>query len=173
MRRSRTIRTRPRNGLAVTEVLGALLASELVHPSRELWLVSGWVSDVPVIANSMGEFDDLLVDGNTGTPTLSDVLVRLSRHGTRIKVAVREEPHNEAFLDLLRRRCAPGLLSVHTSPDLHEKVLCGDDWVMKGSMNFTWSGLNLHEESIELVVDATEAANHRLQFSVRWGVGDS
>lgn len=173
MRLSRTIRTRPRNGVAVTEVLGTLLVSELVHPSREVWLVSGWVSDVAVLANPMGELDDLFVDGSAGTPTLSDVLARLSWQGTRINVAVREDPHNEVFLELLRRRCAPGLLSVHTSPDLHEKVLCGDDWVMKGSMNFTWSGLNLHEESIELVVDPTEAASHRLQFSVRWGVGDS
>lgn len=173
MRRSRTIRTRPRSGLAVTEVLSTVLASELMHPSRELWLVSGWVSDVTVIANSIGEFDDLLVACSAKTLTLSDVLARLSRQGTGIHVAVREDPHNEAFLELLRRRCAPGRLKVFTSPDLHEKVLCGDDWVMKGSMNFTWSGLNLHEESIELVLDAAEAANHRLQFTVRWGVGGS
>ena len=171
MRRSRTIRTRPRSGLAVTEVLSSLLISELVHPSRELWLVSGWVSDVAVIRNSMGEFDDLLGETGSGTLTLSDVLARLSWLGTRINVAVRDDPHNAAFLDLLRRRSAPGCLGVYTSPDLHEKLLCGDDWVMKGSMNFTWSGLNLHEESIELVVDATEAAQHRLQFNVRWGDG--
>jgi len=168
VRMSRTIRTRPRNGIAVTEVLSSVLVAELVCPSRELWLVSGWVSDVAVIRNSMGEFDDLLVDA--GTRTLSDVLARLSWLGTRINVAVREDPHNEAFLDLMRRRCAPGRLGVYTSPDLHEKLLCGDDWVMKGSMNFTWSGLNLHEENIELIVDSTEAAQHRLQFNVRWGV---
>lgn len=171
MRRSRTIRTRPRAGLAVTEVLSAVLVSELVRPSRELWLVTGWVSDVVAIRNSMGEFDDLLVDSSTGVLTLSDVLARLSWLGTSINVAVRQDPHNEAFFDLLRRRCALDRLNLYSSPDLHEKVFCGDDWVMKGSMNFTWSGLNLHEESIELVVDATEAASHRLQFGVRWGVG--
>ena len=170
MRHGRTIRTKPRNGIAVTEVLSTVLVSELVYPSRELWLVSGWVSDVAVLKNSMGEFDDLLMDSQTGVPTLGDVLVRLSWLGAHINVAVREDPHNEAFIDLLRRRCDPSHLAVYKSPDLHEKFLCGDDWVMKGSMNFTWSGLNLHEESIELVVDAIEAARHRLEFNVRWGV---
>lgn len=165
---SRTIRTRPRNGVAISDVLSAVLVSELVAPSQELWLVTGWVSDIPVIENPSGEFSDIAEDIDTSALTLSDALAYLTRQGTHVSVAVREDRHNEAFLDTLRRRCEPARLSVYSSPDLHEKVLCGDDWLLKGSMNFTWNGLNLHEESIELVVDPTEAAKSRLEFGVRW-----
>ncbi|TFV95401.1 phospholipase D-like domain-containing protein DpdK [Orlajensenia leifsoniae] len=168
MRLARTIRTRPRNGVAISEVLSAVLVSELLSPSQELWLVTGWVSDIPVIANPNGEFGEIGEDLDAGAFTLSDVLASLTRKGVQVRVAVREDRHNNAFLDKLKRRCAPGRLSIYSSPDLHEKVLCGEDWLLKGSMNFTWNGLNVHEESIELVVDQIEAAKSRLEFSVRW-----
>lgn len=168
MRRSRAIRTRPRNGIAITEVLSTVLASELIQPSREIWLVSGWVSDVVVIRNEMGAFDDILADSGGGALTLSDVLARLSRLGARINVAVRDDKHNEQFLEVLRRRCAPGNCRIYKSPDLHEKILTGHNWLLKGSMNFTWNGLNVHEESMEFIADAAEAAKHRLELSVRW-----
>lgn len=169
MRRSRAIRTRPRNGIAITEVLSTVMISELVHPSSEVWLVSGWVSDVIVIRNEMGAFDDVVPDAGPGAVTLSSALARLSELGTRINVGVREDQHNEQFLEVLRRRCTQGNLRIHKSPDLHEKILAGDNWFLRGSMNFTWNGLNAHEESMELVLDAAEAARHRLELSVRWG----
>lgn len=173
MRKSRVIRTRPRNGIAITEVLSSVMVSELVHASREIWLVSGWVSDIVVIRNEMGAFDDILPDSGGGDLTLSDVLGRLSRLGARINVAVRDDKHNEQFLEVLRRRCAPESLRIYKSPDLHEKILMGDSWLLKGSMNFTWNGLNVHEESMEFVADASEAARHRLELGVRWERRDS
>lgn len=168
MRLARTIRTRPRNGIAISEVLSAVLVSELISPSPELWLVTGWVSDIPVVANSTGEFSDIGEDLDASALKLSDVLAYLTHQGVAVKVAVRDDRHNDAFLDTLRRRCAKGRLSLFRSPDLHEKVLCGEDWLLKGSMNFTWNGLNVHEESIELVVDQRDAAKSRLEFGVRW-----
>ncbi|QCO97303.1 phosphatidylserine/phosphatidylglycerophosphate/cardiolipin synthase family protein [Arthrobacter sp. 24S4-2] len=169
MRRSRTIRTRSRSGITMTQVLSTVLVSELVRPSKELWLVSAWVSDVPVIRNDMGAFDDIIADSGGGALTLSHVLGRLSLLGAQINVAVRDDQHNEQFLDILRRRCVPTRLRIQKSPDLHEKILVGDDWLLKGSMNFTWNGLNVNEESMEFVADAAEAAKHRLELSVRWG----
>ena len=58
-RLQRTVRTRPRNGLAIADVLAGVFASELCSPSPELWLVSGWVSDVMVLDNSSRQFDGL------------------------------------------------------------------------------------------------------------------
>lgn len=169
MRRSRTIRTRPHNGTAMADALSMVLVSELVQPSKEIWLVSAWVSDVPVVQNDMGAFDDILTDAGGSALTLSHVLAHLSILGTLINVAVRDDRHNEQFLEILRRRCNLDHLRIHKSPDLHEKILTGDDWVLKGSMNFTWNGLNVNEESMEFVADAAEAARHRLELSIRWG----
>lgn len=168
MRRTRTVRTRPRSGIAIAEVLSTVLMSELVRPSKELWLVSGWVSDISVVTNETGAFDDVLPDMGTHTLKLSDVLVRLAQGGTALRVAVRTDPHNEDFVTTLLRRVPSAQLQVFQSPELHEKLLAGDDWVLRGSMNFTWNGLNINEESIEFIVDPTEAARQRLELDVRW-----
>lgn len=161
----RTIRTRPRNGLAIVDVLAAVFASELCSPSPELWLVSGWVSDVTVLENSSHQFDGLLgVDGSSSL-TLSEGLRLLSSRGTEVHVALRDVEHNHEF----RRRLAssPGIRT-YMSEDLHEKMLVGWDWVLKGSMNFTWNGLQRNEESIDLQVAPIVASTQRLELRTRW-----
>ncbi|MGY5309130.1 phospholipase D-like domain-containing protein DpdK [Nocardia gipuzkoensis] len=167
----RTIRTRPRNGLAIVDVLSGVLLSELCSPSSELWLVSGWVSDTLVLENSAHRFDDVLGGDAPTELFLSDVLVELARRGAKVHVAVRDVDHNTSFLRRLENRGAP--IHTHSSPDLHEKLLVGDDWVMKGSMNFTWNGLQRNEESIDLQVGSAAAARERLELQTRWtGGGD-
>ncbi|WP_280502773.1 phospholipase D-like domain-containing protein DpdK [Nocardia farcinica] len=170
IRMQRTIRTRPRNGLAITDVLAGVLLSELCSPSPELWLVSGWVSDTLVLDNSAHRFDAVLGDKAPTELLLSDVLVQLARLGSKVHVAVREVEHNVGFIRRLRNHEVP--IRVYSSPDLHEKVLVGDDWVMKGSMNFTWNGLQRNEESIDLLVSRAAAARERLELQTRWISGD-
>jgi phosphatidylserine/phosphatidylglycerophosphate/cardiolipin synthase-like enzyme len=59
-------------------------------------------------------------------------------------------------------------LDVHYSADVHEKTLCGSNWVVSGSMNFTWRGFEVNEESIVYAVDPELAAQSRLDFEHRW-----
>ena len=146
----RTVRTRPRNGLAIIDVLSGVLASELCSPSPELWLVSGWVSDVTVLDNSAHQFDGLLGHDATSTMTLSDVLIELAAKGTQVHVALRDVEHNRDFVRRLANRGNPERIHTYASADLHEKILVGWDWTLKGSMNFTWNGLQRNEESIDL-----------------------
>ena len=163
--KQRTIRTRPRNGLAIVDVLAAVFASELCSPSPELWLVSGWVSDVTVLDNSTRQFDGLLGDGGSSALTLSEGLRVLSSKGAEVHVAVRDVEHNREFLRRLGN--GPGLRT-YMSEDLHEKILVGRDWILKGSMNFTWNGLQRNEESIDLQVGSTAASTQRLELRTRW-----
>lgn len=164
----RTVRTRPRNGLAIRDVLASALLSELLSPSEEFWLVSGWVSDVPVIYNSQRQFDAVLGDGARTNMTLSDYLGELSRRGTQVHVAVRRVEHNEATVERIRRACAADALHVYLSDDLHEKMMVGRDWLLTGSMNFTWNGTRVNEESMEFQFDLKEAARQRLELRTRW-----
>ena len=46
--------------------------------------------------------------------------------------------------------------------------MVGTDWVMKGSMNFTWNGVQQNEESIDFVFDKHNAAQQRLELRTRW-----
>lgn len=164
----RTVRTRPRSGLAIRDVLATALLSELCSPSEEFWLVSGWVSDVVVIDNGTRQFDAVMGTDPPSNMTLSEVLGELTRRGTEIHVAVREVDHNEAFVERLRRSALPKLLHLYSSEYLHEKLMVGEDWLLTGSMNFTWNGTQVNEESMELQLDQEEAARHRLELRTRW-----
>ena len=96
------------------------------------------------------------------------MLGELGRRGTDIHVAVREVDHNVRFVQRIKDRIDAAHLSVYLGPDLHEKILVGDDWVMKGSMNFTWNGVQVNEESIDFQVDQSVAATQRLELRTRW-----
>ena len=163
--RQRTIRTRPRNGLAITDVMSGVFASELFSPSQELWLVSGWVSDVTVLDNSLGQFTHLIGSDMAATLNLSNVLKLLASQGTEIHLALRDVEHNHEFL---RRLGNNSRIHQYVSADLHEKILVGWDWVLKGSMNFTWNGLQRNEESIDLQLGSHVASTQRLELQTRW-----
>jgi hypothetical protein len=131
-------------------------------------LVTGWVTDIPVLDNSHRQYDAILGDAARSALTLSEVLAALSRDGTHVHVAVREVDHNLRFVERLGSSAEPGNCSIYTSPDLHEKILVGWTWLMKGSMNFTWNGVQVNEESIDFLVDPQEAAAQRLELQTRW-----
>lgn len=168
----RNVRTRPRSGLDAGRVLSGVLASELLNPSKELWLVSGWITDVPVIDNRGGEFDALFTGDAPAEIRFSKVLAQLVRSGTGLRLALRTDPHNEAFLARLTQECGSDEFLRFESVDLHEKTMCGEDWVMQGSMNFTWRGLNVNEENIQLRIDPVWAASQRVELQQRWNAGE-
>ncbi len=164
----RMVRTRPRNGLAISDVLTAAIVSELCWPSEELWLVSGWVTDIPVVDNADRQFDSVMGNEPRSQMTLSEALGALTRRGTQLHVALREEDHNQLFVDRLQRASGADSLHIYSSADLHEKMIVGWSWVLKGSMNFTWYGVQRNEESLEFEVDQAEAARQRLELRTRW-----
>lgn len=161
----RIVRTRPRNGLAIVDVLAGLFASELCSPGPELWLVSGWVSDITVLDNSSRQWDGLIGQDTDSRLTLAGTLRLLASKGTEVHVALRDVEHNR---DFLRRLAEASRIHTYLSEDLHEKLLVGWDWVLKGSMNFTWNGLQRNEESIDLQVGRTAASTQRLELRTRW-----
>jgi hypothetical protein len=57
---NRVIRkSQARSSEEAARLLAALFATELVAPSTCLWLVSPWISNVPVIDNETATFDAL------------------------------------------------------------------------------------------------------------------
>ncbi|MFD4292866.1 phospholipase D-like domain-containing protein DpdK [Rhodococcus sp. NPDC058505] len=170
---TRTVRTRPRSGLAIGDVLTAALVSELLQPSDEFWLVTGWVSDITVIDNSIHQFDAVVGTEARSSLSLTEVFALLTQRGTHLHVAVRTDPHNETFVHRLSRMCVKENLHLYSSDDLHEKIMIGWTWVLKGSMNFTWHGTQRNEEALDLEVGAANAARQRLDVRTRWIGGQS
>lgn len=165
----RTMRTSPVTGIRVDSVLTAVLLSEFLAPSPNLWLVSAWISDVPAVDNSRGDYDSLIIDAAARIYYLSEILGLLTHKGTRLTVVTRDVPENSSFLVRLKRAVEEGQSNVIFGADAHEKTFCGEDWLLTGSMNFTVNGLAVNDEAVTYRVDRASAAHARLDLAHRWG----
>jgi hypothetical protein len=52
---------------------------------------------------------------------------------------------------------------------LHEKGLLGDDFYLSGSMNLTYGGVELLEETVKFDTAPEVVADARLVYYERWG----
>jgi hypothetical protein len=164
----RTLRISPVTGIRIDPVLTAVLLAELLAPSSEIWLVSAWVSDVAAVDNSRGNYDSLFGDAVARFYQLSEILGMLTERGSQLYVVTRDVPENEPFLTRLRQTAPPEHLRVFQSPDTHEKTFCGADWLLSGSMNFTFNGMTVNDEYVTYKVDSAAAAQARLDYAGRW-----
>lgn len=165
----RTLRTSPVTGIRVDPVLTAILLAELLTPSPEIWLVSAWISDVPAVDNSRGDYDSLIIDASARVYPLSEILGLLTMRGTRLTVVTRDVTENDSFLARLGRTAVTQRLRVIRSPDAHEKTFCGTDWLLSGSMNFTINGMTINDELVTYRLDGSAAAQARIDLAHRWG----
>jgi hypothetical protein len=172
---NRVIRkSRAQSASEVLEMLGALFSAELVAPSKCVWLVSPWVTDVEVLDNSAGTHSALMRFGRRPI-RLVEVLVTLAAEGAFIVVATTPDAHNDMFrrrLTLLQNdlNVADRIrVVVDESGKLHTKALTGDDYAVAGSMNITHTGINLREEQVELRTDDVYVAQARLDAFDRFG----
>lgn len=164
----RTLRTSLVTGIRLDPVLAATLLAELLDPSEELWLVSAWVSDVAAVDNTRGDYDSLFADASARTYPLSEILALLTRSGTHLTVVTRPAEHNETFLGRLRHRAEPQRWTLVQHADVHEKTLCGRNWLLTGSMNFTLRGMRVNDEAVTYKVSEAAAAQARIDFARRW-----
>ncbi len=152
-------------------LLQTLFAAELVTPSKCLWLVSPWISDIAVMDNTANGFFGIEPTWGRTHLRLTHVLSCLAARGSTIHVATRPDHHNNAFLEALRSRCAglPGPVKTHSVEELHSKGLLGDGYYLSGSMNFTHNGLTRSEETVILETSPKYLAERHLEFRERWG----
>lgn len=165
----RTVRTGAGTGLRANSLLAAVLMAEIISPGDDLWVISGWISDVEVIDNSQCAFDAVLGDTPSTNCRLSQALTLIAAAGARINVVTRPGPHNEAFVGRLRSMIRDERrLHVVLDPDIHEKTICGRDWMLTGSMNFTVNGLGSSKEQVTYTVDGRGVAQAHLDFAQQW-----
>jgi phosphatidylserine/phosphatidylglycerophosphate/cardiolipin synthase-like enzyme len=155
----------------VPDLLQTVFVAELLRPSRCLWLVSPWVSDIPVLDNRANGFLALEPLWVRAPIRLSRVLVQLLRQGTTVHVATRPADHNRGFLQRLEEQARAGDLPLflHQAENLHAKGILGDGFLLAGSMNFTYSGISLNEEAVTFTTDPNEVARTRVELTQRWG----
>ena len=108
------------------ELLQLIFASELLMPSRCLWIVSPWLRDIPVLDNSTGSFLCLCPDFPRAEVRLSRVLRELVDRGTTVVIAARADAGNRQVLDGLQAVSRPEAVIFHERSELHAKGIVGD-----------------------------------------------
>ncbi len=157
----------------IPDLLQTIFASELICPSRTIWLVSPWISDIPILENSANQFLSLEPTMSGGRVRLVEVLIKIMSMGTKLYLVTRPDSHNSDFINSLKSNIGEGKehLKIIQAEELHEKGLLGDDYYLAGSMNFTYNGITLNQESIHFTTDPHSVAQNKLIFSHRWGEG--
>lgn len=156
------------------DLLAGLFSAELCHPSKCLWLVSPWISDVELLDNSTGSFDALARFGKRRV-RLAEILAALASSGTHLVVGTTTDEHNTRFLNRLKtlaedlRVEEKFTIAIDTSDNLHTKALTGDDFALAGSMNITFNGIQVREELIDLRTDEAFVAQARMDAFDRFG----
>jgi hypothetical protein len=172
--RSRSLRTSAfssREELA--DALQALFVAELLAPSKPLWIITPWISDVVVVDNRTGRLTGLLPDMPRRPIRLAETLLSHMQRGGTVVVACRPDDHNRIFTERLTERAADGgsgdRLICRYAVDLHEKGILTHHLLLSGSMNLTYNGLRRLEESILLTDDNDAVARARHAYEDRWG----
>jgi hypothetical protein len=161
--------TGPGQTRAIRDVLQSLFATELLRPSRRLWIGFGWISDIEILDNEARQFSALQPDWPAASIRLSAVIEAVANKGCDVVILIRDHANNRGFIERMRPLQQAGLVRMIIAPDFHEKGLLGDDYVLSGSMNLTWNGVTVNDEHVLLRTDSAAVAERRLQLEEKWG----
>ena len=154
----------------ISELLQVIFAGEIIAPSRCVWLISPWISDISVIDNRANTF--VFYDGSLSNRKLrlSQVLGKILNLGTTVRIITRPVEYNDSFISRMKSYTDAGLpLIIKTADELHEKGLLGDYYYLSGSMNFTFSGISINQEAVYYQTNQQIVAENRIILSDRWG----
>lgn len=169
----RTIHTRPgaRTPL-LDELLQTVFVAELIAPSASVWLLSPWVTDIAVVDNRGGEISSVAPGAPRRELRLTEVLGRMVELGSTVTVVTRRgAEHNLPVLSALR--AMSNVIRLVEDPDLHEKTLLTDRFVISGSMNFTWMGQQRNAERVTFSTDPNTIARDLQTFEQRFGPSEN
>ncbi|MFT5468122.1 MAG: hypothetical protein ACI8UO_003230 [Verrucomicrobiales bacterium] len=159
----------------VRDLLESLFAAELLAPSEEIWLVSPWVTDLPLLDNRAGAYAGLEPSWPKRFLTLAELLAFALKTSPscQLRVVTRPDIHNRRFCQRLRTLAEldatdERLVMEEDRETLHTKGLAGTHFALKGSMNFTYNGIEVLEEAVELETDLSRVASLLLSFKTHY-----
>lgn len=156
---------------AVREVLSMVFAQELLAPSRDVFIVAPWISNIVVFDNRLGQYTTLNPEWAKREIRLAEVLVAIAASGTALHIHTRPDDHNKTFKRRITEAMTDtGLLEQLRWSDrnarLHTKGVLTDRVLVDGSMNLTESGVALNDESVTVSFAPDQVANARMHFEL-------
>jgi len=153
----------------IRELLQLMLLGELLAPGGErAWLVSPWISNILLFDNRAGGFGSVNPEWGNREVRLIEVAVNLIARGTPLGIATSFDTHNDAFIATVNEAAEEAGLSdqllVVQRQHLHTKGVLLKRGLLTGSMNLTYSGLELNDEMVVYDTNAKTLAEARLNF---------
>jgi hypothetical protein len=154
------------------DLLQAMFVAELLNPSKYLWIISPWMSNIELIDNTTGAFNYLEPNWPKRIIRLIDVIKRLLELDTTIIMSARADNRNHLLFEQLMRIAddidRKEYLIIRRRDILHIKGIIGDKFYLAGSMNYTNAGIEIWEESITFETDEAKIASSRIEFRERY-----
>ena len=154
--------------IILKEIVQYIFISELINPSEEVWFVSPFISDVPILDNRAGNFNSLNPEWNRKIIKLSDYIRQIISNGSKTFLVTKEIDENMGFLnqldDEMNEYASKGFFSLIFREKLHTKGILTNSASITGSMNLTWSGFNINDESIEYDIDPERLSQMRQEL---------
>ena len=168
---TRNINKRANTG-HVADLLQNIFLAELLASSKEIWIMSPWISDIPIIDNRGNQFTHLYPGWEGVRIKLSMILLQLLIKGTKIFIVTRPDDHNISFLESLKLQLENKSYPLYNRQvqEFHEKGILGDEYYLSGSMNLTYYGITINEEVLHYFIEPEIVAEKKLTVRDRWGV---
>ncbi|MEH7251794.1 phospholipase D-like domain-containing protein DpdK [Neobacillus niacini] len=151
------------------DYLVSLFVAEAMNPSRELYLISPFLSNSPLIENRHNQYTDVFPLIKSKTIYLSDILSTLAWKGMTVRIICDHE----------REETKPLIEALNDQVDFrkleqnHDKGLVTNNVFVHGSMNFTYSGIYINKESIRTTANQSEVNEALIAFRQRWEEADA
>ena len=157
----------------VRELLQMMFLGEMLAPGPDrACLVSPWISNVVIFDNRAGGFKAINPDWGSREIRLIEVIVDIMARGKSFGIATNHSDHNDSFINELTSLVSEfGLtknLEITRRENLHIKGLLLQKGVLSGSMNFTYSGFEINEESVLFETSADSLARMQINFGTYW-----
>ena len=167
---TRTIHSRASSS-QVMDLLQTIFLAELLRPGGELWIMSPWISDIPIIDNRASQFLHLEPSWGGRYVKLSEVLCQLIVRGTKVYIVTRQVDHNKVFIKTMEQIATKDtILNIKIVREFHEKGILGCGYYLSGSMNFTYNGITINEEVLHYFTQPALVAEKKLAVRDRWGI---
>lgn len=146
------------------EVFGGQLIGLIIKPEL-IWLVSPWLSDFMLLDNRSGDWDALEPTWGSREIGFIEVLARAINGGCQLRIVTRNDSKNKSFISQLKNRLdSRADFKLLMSEPVHTKGFLTRKFFLKGSMNYTFSGVNRNDEHLILTSNKNVISEAIIEF---------
>ena len=149
---------------ALRDCLISMFSLEVIHPSKEIYIISPWITNAEIIDDQHLHFGNLFPFASSKKITLADILLTFAWRGSSVRlICDPDNQYTKEFLALLGNQVECKVLDEN-----HEKGMMTDNFYLHGSMNFTYSGIYINGERVRVTTKQSDINSALISVRARW-----